>query len=402
MVTLPAKAEKDALYRGAVTAQALILLVYGATRASGAVRTERQEKTWDLQRLTPLTSFEIAFGKGIGAPLFAYFLAALMLPWVLAGYAISRGAFSPAVLLWDQACLIAVAFLTISTGLLISSHTVEKLSKPITEIFGSLIGFFAAYNFLLIFSSEHYKSNDLVAYWGRDLHGHAWMTLGAFLFGLWAFMGAKWRIGRDLLEGGRLWHVPAFMAFLLIYQSGLDNLEIYLTAPVLAIFVYLAALLNSEGLEQWREWISGGKFFCNRMPVLVNASLSYVLLAAFTVGSGLAYGARDGHEYWRYPLLQSCFLLRDCAFLQLCRLSRTRRPEIIALIFIGLSYVLPFIVLNSSDKESLFYLFMPFAESSAGAFVNLLPGLLQCAAMLGIFLFVVRKRFSEKAVRPLA
>ncbi|MBI5242259.1 MAG: hypothetical protein HY922_01090 [Elusimicrobia bacterium] len=397
-ITFPLKNSEDVLYKAALSVQALVLLVYGAARASGAVRAERQERTWDLQRLTPLTSFEIAFGKGVGAPLFAYFLASLMLPWVIAGCVAGKGTISLDMLLWDQACLLALAFFTISTGLLISSHTVERLSKPIAEILGALLGFFAAYSFLPLCGSKDYKSDPLVAYFGQDWHGHAWITLGALLFGLWAFMGAKWRIGRDLLEGGRLWHIPAFMAFLLIYQSGLKD-NFYLIAMAPAIFVYLAALLNSESPEQWRKWLLGGRFLSNYAPVLITASLSYVLFAAFTVEFGLAYGTRDVHGLWRYPLLQSCFLLRDCAFLQLCRFSRIRRPETTALIFVGLSYALPFLVLNSFEKTELFYAFMPSTEPSVGALVNFLPGLLQCAVMIGIFLLAIKKRFLKETAR---
>ncbi|HAH08211.1 MAG TPA: hypothetical protein DCM05_17080 [Elusimicrobia bacterium] len=382
---------KDELFKGAILVQALVVLVYGTARAAGAVRAERQEKTWDMQRLTPLSSFEIAFGKCIGAPLFSYFLAILMLPWAIVGVFVSNGAVSFTTLLGSQAFLAALTFLAVSSGLLVSSHTIERVSKPIAEVLGLFLGIFAITVFMGVVTTHSARSH--VVYFDHDWSEFPWLTTSALLFGLWAFMGANWRIGRDLLEGGRIWRLPAFMAFLLLFQAGLLEENYHAITLAALVLVYAAALLNPEGHEQWRKWLSGKRFLSNDIPVAVATSLSYVLYAAFSTEFLLLYWNPQNNADWRMPLLLSLFLVRDCAILQGFRFFKIRYPEAITMIFSGLSYALPIMVLKSLDADRFIYIFAPYPDDDVGVIRNILPSLLQALAMLSILLLVIRKRF---------
>jgi len=99
--------------------QGALLLVYGTVRTTASVLAERAERTWDFQRLTPLSSWELTWGKLIGAPIFPYFLLLSLLPWVVFGVSLSAavswggavGVLSQAAWDWVRSPLSGIALL---------------------------------------------------------------------------------------------------------------------------------------------------------------------------------------------------------------------------------------------------------------------------------------------------
>ena len=77
-------------------------LIWGARAAGGAVAEEVRQRTWDFQRLSALTPWEMAWGKLFGATLAQWFGGAICLPFILAPVWIAqgpRGALTYAVIL---------------------------------------------------------------------------------------------------------------------------------------------------------------------------------------------------------------------------------------------------------------------------------------------------------------
>jgi hypothetical protein len=369
------------LYPFAFGIETLILLIYGGVRATGAVVTERIERTWDIQRLTPLGSFEMAVGKLVGAPIFAYYLAALMLPWVLTGAAM-WSTLPLSEVFWHQAMLLSLAFLVVSTGLLASAFGVELTSGSSAGAAGGLVGFIAAQTLLQLLLPHRGQSPLWVDYLGLRWPGWPFFTLSALALGAWAFAGAKWRIGQELLEPARMWRLPAFLGFLVLYQVGFKDVDLGLTAIVPAVFAFFAAVLHGEGRDHWRRWLARGGDRWGDVPVWLNAAVSYACLAVVLTVVGPVSGRGHADLWGRYPLLQACFLVRDFAFLQLCRFSKSRRPEIMAIILLALAYGLPPLVLVSFQAQGGYSAFAPVIEQGRGWFMNLLPALAQAGLLL--------------------
>jgi hypothetical protein len=74
-------------------------------------------------------------------------------------------------------------------------------------------------------------------------------------------------------------------------------------------------------------------------------------------------------------------MLRDFFFLQWCRFSASRRPEIMALAYLALAYALPGIMLSSAKMLELLPLFVPYAPAGFSVFANLAGPLVQVLVM---------------------
>ncbi|MBI5202942.1 MAG: hypothetical protein HY925_15230 [Elusimicrobia bacterium] len=362
-------------------AQSIVLLGYGTARTAGSIIAERQEGTWDLQRLTPLSPRQLAIGKLAGAPIYAIFLALTLLPWALACFLFSKP-LEVSVFVRGYASLIAGMFMAFAIGLAISAYSAEAVGGSYSSTTGVLAGLFAIQSFMPIVAAAGAK--DTVKFYGVPLGPAFLWAVSSASLGAWAFLSAKWRIGKELLEGPRFWRLPAFLVFVFLYQFGwvahqaAFPIGTLLLAP--ALFVYMASVLNSEKADHWKRWLRGAEpdALWHRAPVWVNGVVGYGILAAVT---SLAYMRPNDAEWRLYPALQTAYLARDLMFLQWCRLQGWKRPEVVGLICIAFAYVLPAVVIGSSGIWSLRYVYIPVPNPDHGFWLNVLPGLLQAGLM---------------------
>lgn len=366
----------NTLYHVSLAAQALLLLGYGTVRMVGSVMTERNERTWDLQRLTPLTSLEITGGKLLGAPLYAYFLALNFVPWTLGAAALGSGK-AEIGLVWGYVLLGSSAFLALSLGLLVSAYSdiAAEGSTPTTA--AALMGFAAVQGCFVLFGAA-VKRGAGIRYFGMDVPSQAFIAASLLAFGAWAIAGARWRIGRDLLEGRRAWRLPAFMAFVTVYQLGFGGGVRPLAIIIPVLFAYVAGALNRETFSDWKRWLAAkGRDSLDRAPLWVQAALSCLALAALLSTS--PRGPDEPEALWRFPLLAAFFLGRDLSFFQWCRFTTSRRPEITAIVYLALAYALPAMLVPAFKLQNAGFWWCPMAEPKVSAAWNLAPGLVQMA-----------------------
>lgn len=382
----------EPLYYGVLGLQAMILLIYGAQRAAACVAKERSGRTWDFQRITPLTSFELAAGKLAGAPLYAYFLAASAFPWMLVAAFTGPGL---SKMLSAYTLLGAMVFLTLTLSLLASSYTEGKDTGSVNTG-GAIIGFFALQMVPVILTASGKTSE--VRFYGLAIPWVVFITASGLLFGCWAFAAAAWRIGQDLLERRRVWRLPAFLFFLALYISGLtgDNRILAGDAALVALvvptfFVYGAAFLQAERLDSWRRWtIEARSGRWERAPAWVTGWAALALISA-----GLAV-TKSPWITGRLLVIIPAFAGRDFAFLQWCRFTKSRRPEMMALAYLTLIYWLPSTMIAAfhSSPTSL-YLVLPVSRADLSPWLNILPGTLQC--LLAAALMWARAKSNESA-----
>lgn len=392
-------------YLSAVTTMQFNMLVfYGAICAAKSVTQERAERTWDFQRLTPLSSFELAAGKFFGAPVFPWFLFACLLPGALLAVFLAPGEVS-----WQFASRFSVglscALLAMAAGLLSSSYD-DTGGSGLGHLAGPLVGLAgigalnASYRFLETWGRFGPRNFTYYGYGMGEAAACAFLTASFLAFGAWAFLGARFRIGRDLLERPRLWRLPAFLAFLAWYAAGFclpqgssdgGDFLAALLLPVLT--VYMAAFLSCERREYWRRWLAkeNAASLADRAPAWLKGAASILVIAAVLIlcssGGAFAAGKSAGKYYLIFPL----FMLRDLFFLQWCRFSASRRPEIMALSYLALAYALPGIMLNSAKMPELLPLFVPYAPAGLGLFANLAGPLAQTLVMGWLLYKKIRK-----------
>lgn len=380
-------------YLTAVTFMQFNMLVfYGAVCAARSVTQERAERTWDFQRLTPLSSFEIAAGKFLGAPVFPWFLFACLLPAALITLLLSPGVYAD--FFGRYSLGLSCSLFAIALGLLASAYD-DTGGSGMGHLSGPLIGLVCAG---VLNSSFRYAGSmslpfpQLITFYGLKMGpaaGIAFLAATFLAFAAWAFLGARYRIGRDLLEKRRAWRLPAFLFFLAWYITGFEqraslNGNPPLTALVLpGLAACIAAFLSCERREYWRRWLAG-ESAARRLddsPAWIKGAASILVIAAVLY---LVHGfgaSGDGKVYGRLYLLLPLFVLRDLAFLQWCRFSASRRPEMMALAYLALAYAVPMIILLPTKMTGLVAVFVPYANDGMGAAANLAGPLAQVLLM---------------------
>jgi hypothetical protein len=366
--------------------QVATFIVYGSIRASASIADEREAKTWDLQRLTPLTSGDIAGGKLLGAPVYAAFLAALLMPWAFAGALRSQGIGAGPVFIYLQ--FAATAFLALSLALLASAYSDLSRGGSSTTA-GALIGLGSLYTLAPALSKA--PPDAAIVYFGLSIPYVLWMPLATAGFGAWAFAAAKWRIGRDLLEPSRFWRFPAFILYLIFFLLGFEKASAYFALLLPAAATVMVALAEPTTPEAWRRWLASRDWGdrINRTPSWISGIIVCLAAAFFISLVPPIPAATLGLEpFRRLPWVLSLFLLRDTAFIQACRFTKSRRPEILAVVFLGLAYLVPLILLSAANMKVLLYAFMPLVGREVSAWVNVIPGLIGALASLAALAFV--------------
>jgi hypothetical protein len=395
-------------YLSAVTFMQFNMLVfYGAVCTARSVTQERAERTWDFQRLTPRSSFELGAGKFLGAPVFAWFLFACLLPAALLSL-IAAPEIYPAFL-GRYALGLSVALLSMAVGLLASAYD-DTGGSGMGHLSGPIIGLACAATLNASFryaKTLGHPAQELVSfYWLKlgPVSSEIFLAVSFLAFAAWAFLGGRYRIGRDLLEKRRAWRLPAFLVFLAWYTAGFEHNParigaIPLNALILpGIAAYIAAFLSCERREYWRRWLTG-ESTARRLddtPVWIKGAAAVLFIAVVLY---LAYGLSEpsgGKGYSRLYFLLPLFLLRDLLFLQWCRFSASRRPEMMALAYIALAYLLPLIMLGPTKMTSFLAAFVPYSDAGIGAAANLAGPLAQVLVMGYILRGKIKASLTER------
>lgn len=381
-----------------------MLVFYGAICAAKAVTQEKAERTWDFQRLTPRSSFELAAGKFLGAPVFPWFLFVCMLPAAL--LAVCLAPWETGWLFFSRFAIgLSCALLAMTAGLLASAYD-DTGGSGLGHLAGPLVGLAgigalnAAFRYLKGWSIANSQPIPFYGYNLGEAQGVLFLTATFLAFGVWAFLGARYRIGRDLLERRKLWRLPAFLAFLAWYVAGFcfpqdsgagGDLLPALLLPGLA--VYMAAFLSCERREYWRRWLAkeNAARRTDQAPAWLKGAASILVIAAVLVLSSAGGVLGADRITGRYLLICPLFMLRDLFFLQWCRFSASRRPEIMALSYLALAYALPGIMLSTAKLPGLLPYFIPSAQAGMQVLTNLAGPLVQTLVMGWLLFQKIRK-----------
>jgi hypothetical protein len=393
-LTMRIGADRFDCYAVCLRAAMFVLIGYGAVRVAGSVGEERRQGTWDLMRLTPLSSFEIALGKMLGAPLYPSLLTAALIPWMIVSAHLSPEATSLRCLpiLAEFACM---TFGCWSLALLVSSLADERLGNSegtrfvLLVLIAPLVSLSLSRITKTVAAHGEPPSVQLQAfvYYGSAISCWIFDSLSWLIFGAWAFEAARWRIGVDKLEPLASWRISAFIIFLVVYFFGLPSGSGSQTVVVVPyITVLLASLAEPWSAGQWRLWrAKAGLQRLTQAPVWMRGAATFVLISV--VFSFMPPAADDLNGFFarRFPILLCLFALRDLFFLQWCRLKVRKNPEIVAVVYFALAYGLPVMITGISREGQLNYLFSAMTNKDVGFIVNVLPGLAQ-AALAGFVL----------------
>lgn len=392
----------------ALGTQAVALVLGGSIACLNAIHREKEMNTFDFQRVTRLTPWELAVGKLFGAPVVVYFAVLCLMPAALVG-AIVGGA---------RPTMVAVAYVIL------------------------LLGSITMHSFALVISLFHQRGTNtaavlllIILLWGSGASiGHRFMfELGALspFASISVADETSWLLSSpvandpspvpdsfsraDVFFALRVHHVPVLLVlyitfsawFLLAVTRNIKRdpsaYELYTPQQSLALLVFVNVLMlgfyrwgassifsNSpmEGLQQQSLflWTNLALFFVlgltlvrnrdrvrRRLRVMGAAAsswfaalwpLPYVFAGMLLVGFAavvMIHGHRNPKSEWDFALASfrmlfvALWLARDLLYLQWMNLTRVKRPLTMGFLYLIVFYVctaIAFVSLGFYDSPS--------------------------------------------------
>lgn len=385
----------------------VLAIVWGTRLAADSVSGEIRDHTWDLQRMSSLQPWSLAWGKLFGSTAFAWYGALLC----LVIFAISLRDQGVAEVTQRVALMAGTGVLANTTAFLASLQALRKHRQPArgrgTAYMVLGIGVAAA-----VYWTGTHDAGATILWFGQPIPTLTFMLVSVTLAVAWGLTGVYRLMRAELQFQNGPWVWAAFVLFAVIYFAGLVHTvpgtaiparlsTAYVVAASLAyvmIFledksvVGLHRLIQSARNRDWRR-VSG------ELPCWLIAA---VFAAAFALGFlftdlsllGFVGTASDilgtqGYYLQLYPLVGLLFMVRDLGFVIYLNLApNPQRADTAALLYLALLYLLaPFLlrVLGFSGAAALLW---PFGAVST--WVSLISGGVQAA--LVVWLVVSRFR----------
>jgi hypothetical protein len=431
--------------------QALVLAAGGSIACLNAIHKEKEQNTFDFQRVTRLTPRELTLGKFFGAPVLSYVIFVCFMPLALFAARMAHAKFSFVIAAY--AVLIAGALTFNALGLLISlitvrgSHSAAILcllmlllvganQEPGIGMFrvGPLSPLFAAtvvedgWNVLHTAMRERPRFDGWDRFFGQPVSHLAVLLALDLIFAFWFLLAVVRNIKRDpnyyeLYSPLQAVTLAIFVNFLFVgffnwrSTNSVDAEASLLTLNMIVFFGLGLALLRNR--ERMRRILRAGETFKERWvdfawpaPLLVAGTL----VAAAMIVVGTAKG-RDPNVEWSpgFAALRALFfvvwIVRDVQYLQWMSLRRGKHPLVMGVLYqlvfyaCATAFLAAMGVLREPERApfAAFVLPTPVYVLDHSAWV-MRPALwvaafvVQCA-LAGVFLFLQRQVINELDAR---
>ena len=361
--------------------QALMLAAGGGIACINSIHREKEQNTFDYQRVTRMTPLELALGKLFGAPVFTYFVFLCLMPLALFGAVMGKR--PPLTVLAAYAVLLAASLAVHTLALLISLLTIRGAHTAAILV---LIAILAA-SFSNDSPSPYFRARPFGPFYAAQV----------VQWGEWEPAGTAFEARReplwdvDIFFGQRVHHVPLLLVIDLLFAGWFllalvrnikrdpNYYEIYspLQALVFAVFLNLvfasfywwgnrtpmesqsnvlalnivvffclglAAIRNRERVRRiLRTRESGGPSWSDLtwpVPLIVAGTAAASVIVVAGVDSG--HSANPEWDF-NFAVLRSLFFVawitRDLQFLQWMSLRRGKHPLVMGALFLVIFYV---------------------------------------------------------------
>lgn len=379
--------------------QALILAAGGGIACVNAIYKEKDQNTFDFQRVTRLSPLELTVGKLFGAPIFMYFLCLCFVPVVI--FCAVKGQQNITFVLAAYVVLFVGSVTVHAFALLISLLTVRG-SHTTAIIFVLIVLWFFSNIFAL--TSSYLHLGPLSPFYSAEVSVRTTWSSAPFAEGGNSFYTPQASIysnssgATDIFFGHSVAHLPILIVidglfigwFLLALARNIkrdpDQYELYspLQTFVLTIFINAILLafvnwranlidvqaalltinmliLSSLGLAQLRNRDRTRRILRARkesLPTWIDFTwpAPFLSIAAITAGLLVSISAAIAHNpqsEWSPAfaifrcLFVTAWLVRDMQFLQWMMLRRGKRPLVMGILFLSVFYGCVWIVLSS-------------------------------------------------------
>jgi len=331
----------------------LVTVFWGTRLASDAMAEEVRSRTWDLQRMSALSPWSLAWGKLAGAPVFAWYIGVLAL-LVFAGT--SEQALPKTIKL--VALLVMSALIAHAVALALTVVTARRMWTAQ----GRQPGIYLAMVLLMVGFSISLPLIDqkLVVWYGVALDSLDFLLFSALIFLPWAIVAAWRALAAELQVRTTPVVWLAFLLFASLYLAGLNPASASSDSPFLSRWSIAVALLSlGMGYLMLLSEASGAMvvrrllfhFSASHWRRVAEALPCWAVAFALALVAGLVFWMVDGASPLKSSSFDGGYVLtllailacRDAAILYFFALgSRPRRVEMTAVVYVlMLDWVIP-------------------------------------------------------------
>jgi len=370
----------------------VITIFWGNILANSNLSREFSEGTWDSQRMSALTPWQMAWGKLFGSTLCAWYGGVILL--FFAVFPAFQLDYPLEIFLWF--CILICSAITLhALGLihilLARRKNPDNPSRPgIVSLISIVLFFFLLVSLPPFSPFARFKFAQFPLWWGHDLDP-LFFTLVSFVFlTLWTLIGLWETMRRELMLPNRFWWWPLFLLFWFLWSAGFvqnrEDWSAFLggSAILIGFCGYALFFFTRKDQGMWLRLIAAARHSDKRLL----RHLEPGWLISFVISIGLWIVAVLLSADVMIPLmilLAICaFILRDVAWILWLNLApNARRADGATLVSLIVAYgLLP--LLFHGDEFS-FFLPPSSATSSASALITLISALIQAALCGGLF-----------------
>ncbi|HJV36789.1 hypothetical protein [Geomonas sp.] len=390
----------------AITFYFLITVVWGTKQASETIVNEIREHTWDGQRMSSLTPWQLVWGKLFGSTAYTWYGSAML----LAAYWMAGPDPDPVASLETVVVLVLTGIFAHAVTMLGSLLSIQKERKFVrSQSTGILLlGIMTA---SILLASYFGKGGGTLTWFGAGWQLRDFMLVSVTAITLWALLGVYQLMRRELqmVNSPAAW--LAFLIFLMVYCGGLvagqkvpanDPFQ-GVNRPVLVAFYlavaasYLMAFIERKDLltlqrvvrlAEGREWLK----LLQRAPRWL-LTFPLGLLMALGVAATAGAGFKGGPDVAAFVAAVIFFQARDLGILLFCNLAHAnKRADLLAVLYLFLLYGIIPGILQAMHQGELTVLFWPRPDRSP--FLLIVP-LLEMLAVFYLLSARWKKRVSE-------
>lgn len=376
-----------------------IVWLWGARNANAAIVDEIRDKTWDQQRMSALSPWEMTWGKLLGATSFNWYGGTMCLVVV----AVTGVQANKPDLVATLLSLCATGILIHAALLALNLHSAQFESRFVQR--GGM-GWLAIILVFMLTPWLARDSNTAVEWWGMQVPRALFLLDTSLLFAACATFAA-WRVACNALQvRTRPWAWPAFAILLALYLAGFAHEEGRQPLWVVGLFVatamtYAALFTEQNSLLRWRklrllqqrgDW-RGWLEQLPMWPGTLVLSLLFDLMILLTAPEQPVWQGRFDPLPPQQALTIALMLARDACILLFFSFARdNKRAAGTAMLYlIVLDMLLPFLA-GVAGLDSLRYFLLPF-EAGHNPWSSTLVMTLHLSAAL----WVVNRRLRNDA-----
>jgi hypothetical protein len=396
----------------------IIIGFWGTRRAADALAEEVSGNTWETQRMSGLSAWQMVWGKLLGGTAYPWICGLICL--VLSDAALIQAGAPRDVVIEMNLDLILSGLLAhaVSLGVALLLLRKAQLRRRLMVTFAQICGLIVYANTLVGDLSTSINGLDTVIWFGRVYPTTTFHLISLTLFCLWGWFGLYRLMRLELQYRNWPWAWLGFLAFAMIYVAGFAATATATTGTVLAAPVALGALLTyATFLAEAKDPVRYRWGLLALQDGQTGKALSFLplWLLTYVVSVGLAilliiflprdaqpdvsapWLARWWQEYGPHASVMVAaailFLARDLLFLLLLNFGNWRqRADIAGILYLLIAYFPLGWILAFAGGPRLTSLVLPY--DSGNVLLTFGPVLLQII-LLAVFL---RQRWRSQVV----